>query len=605
MNYQDPDFTVFLRAVVKNGLRHPSYVECCDHASQMSVHLYGTKPFTLLNRVRPREDIETKSYRIESYEATTKSTAGKALSILAKMFNPVLYSIRWKDQTSDGEKLENYTMKEYPEFNSVVNFLSDSLLKKMLSDPNGILAVRPVSLNIDQTETPEAIAKVYGSANLYYYDDEMYLILIKVVKAIKPPYGDIYFFEYYDGTNIIDFSFDFPNPNEKANILDQVVYPHGCDKIPVWQLRGTPELMDNGMVLFKSFFDDALPHWNLAVTHESDLFGAFINHLHPLRAELAEECDYKMGNQRCQRGKINNVDEQGVVIGGVSTCPSCNGSGYRSVKSPYGVYMYNKEKLQEGTTSLTPVQYITVPTEATAMLEKRVDKMHEKGLNAINMDIVNKVGENQSGKAKVIDRSELNDFLYKIASVMFDIHLPNIFYFFNSIMFKVANDSKPNSRLEPDKLSKNLPIIQKPVNFDIMTESELLADLDSSTKAGLSPEYIRQAQKQLLAKKFATSPDIARIMNLVVDLDPVPEYTVDHIIALQAGAQKMWPTEWEIIHFNIGQFVCRALEEDEEFANKDRDQQMVILTGYAKEVMTATKVNLNPSIPPETVNVHA
>lgn len=605
MVFSDNDiFKIFIRKVCQQKLRHDTYQQSCDHADDMSVHLYGNLPVKLLNLTRPREDAETKAYRLSAYQPTTKSTTGKAISILAKIFNPILYSIRWKKQTADGTKLENYTLKEYPEFNSVVNFLSDSLLKKMLADPNAIVAVRPSKLTLEQTEAPQALAKVYGSHNVYYKEQDFYLVFIRKEAGVgmngnlNPGGGDIWYFECYDIVNITEFAVQFPNPN--TTIITSVIYPHGCPRVPVWQLKGIPDLMDNGSVMYKSFFDDALSHWNLAVMHESDLFGAYINHLHPLRAELAEECDYIQNGQRCQRGKIANT-ENGVVIAGTTPCPSCNGSGYRSVKSPYGVYQYNKEKLQEGTTSLTPVQYITIPTDATKMLEERVDKMHEKGLNAINMDIVNKVGANQSGTAKVIDRSELNDFLYKISSVLFDLHLHNIFFFFNYIMFKVSAESKPNPNdaITPDPISDNLPEINKPVNFDIMTEAELLNDLEVTKKVGLSPEYIRQAQKQILAKKFATSPDIATIMTLVVELDPVPDYMVSDIISLQSGAQKMWPDEWVICHFNMGHFIDRAMEENENFVELEEDQQFDILLVYAKEVMAATKTKLAPPAQPD------
>lgn len=585
-----PDYRRFIRNIVRNDVRHDCYHEACEHAEEMSVHLYGKRPVKLLQKVRPREDAETTRYRLSSYEATTKSTAGKALSILAKIFNPTIFSIVWDDPGSDAKMLQNYTMVEYPEFNSIIKFLAECATKKMLADPNGIMAVRPRKMDLAEDKRVEPEIKLYGSPNIWWMDSESYLIFIKKMPPRTPGESEIWIFESFDTVNIVSFSVEFPNP-ETTVIFDEQIYPHGCSQTPAWQLKGIPEIMDNGVCIQKSFFDDALAFWNLAITHESDLFGAYINHLHPLRAELAEECDYMNEGQRCKGGKFPLLNKDGSVSGS-GTCPSCNGSGYRSVKSPYGVYQYNKEKLQEGTTSLTPVQYITIPTDATKMLEARVDKMHDKGLNALNMDIVNRVGENQSGIAKERDRQELNDFLFKISDVIFTVHLNNIFYYFNQLMFNVSFGSKPADPLNPSTLDSNLPNINKPINFDISTASELINEMETNKKAGLSTSYIKQAQKDIIAKKFAGSQDVLLEMNLKIDLDPMPDLAVADAISLQSGAQKTFTEEDFIIHFNISKFVERALDEDDQFINKDCDVQYSVLVGYAEELISNTKTKL-------------
>lgn len=592
------EFYKFLRNLCQQELRHDCYKETCEHAEEMSVHMYGTKPGKLLNQSRPREDEETKEYRLGVYQPTTKATAGKAVSILARMFNPSLYSIKWIDQSEDGKMLENYTLKEYPEFNSVVNFMSDSVLKKLLADPNGVLAVRPIRFDISESQRPEATAKVFGSPNLWWFDVDMYLIFLKSekIKSTIPPQvvTETFFFEYYDAQNIIEFSVSFPNVNTTELVIS-TTYPHGCGEIPVWRLAGVPEIMDNGSVMYRSWFEDALSFWNYAVIHESDLVGAFINHLHPIRTELAEECDYIMNNQRCSSGMINTVDAAGAVNGNM-TCPSCHGTGHRSVKSPYGVYLFSKEKLEGNTTGLSPVEYVNVPTEATKMLDERVDKMHEKGLNALSMDIANKVGENQSGVAKVIDRSELYDMIGKIATSVFDVHLKKIYRYFNIIMFKVSTQSKPNNSFEPDKLDGNLPQINKPVKFDMNSAQDLLDQITAGNAAQVNPEVSKNLQKELISKEFATDTEDVQRLTLILELDPLGNFSVSDINSFQSVLPKKWKDEWVIIHANMGHFVDRALQQSKGFMNLEKDQQLTILEGYAKEVMTATKVTLNPAI---------
>lgn len=573
------DFALhILKCIDNEDHRHECYAKSVAHCEDMSVHLYGDMPNKLLDMVRPREEAETKKYRKAAYQPTTKSTAEKAVGIVTKIFNPTLYSIQWPANNSSSDLLRKYSMEYYPEYNSVTNFLQQTAIKKMLADPNAVLAVTLSDFEILDVQRPEPVAKIYGSKNIWYKDSNIYIIFKRRVEQ-GGGRGDLFFFCLYDKDKIVEFTAEKVTP-DKVQIVETAKYIHNFNEIPVWNLRGVPEVLDNGTIWYKSFFEAAVPFWNLAINHESDLFGAYINHLHPLRAELAEECDYIENGQRCKRGILHFTD------GTKHDCPSCHGSGYRSVKSPYGVYKFNKEKLSgEGASSLTPVQYITVPTEPTAMLERRVEMLLEKGLYALNMDILNKVGENQSGVAKVIDRDELYDFLYRISTVMFDIHLANIFYFFNKFMFSIS---------DKDKTNKNLPEINKPVQFDISSALELVEELKLAKDGGLNPQYIRQKQKQVNDKEWASSPDIKAKLDLMIDLDPAPEYDLESVkLAVDAG---LLPKEFAVIHTNIEYFVDRALTENKNFKDKSKEEQMKVLKGYAEEMMEEMKPDLDQSM---------
>lgn len=574
-NIINSDFSNLLKVLIddpKGEKRHEMYRSTVTHAEDMSVHLYGVKPTKLLEMTRPREDQETKDYRLSAYQPTTKSTAGKALSIVSKIFNPTLYNIQWpKDQSKSSQELEKYTTEDYPRHNSVIQFLQKVALKKMLADPNGVMAISVRNPFISDTERPEAVIKLHGSKSIWWFDERMYLIFKKEEESKKG--YNIFHFEYYDGSVMSEFTVQKINATD-IEVIELWKYEHNCGEVPVWSLGGTPEINDAGEEILKSFFEPAIPFWNLAITHESDLFGAYINHLHPIRTELSEECDYVDKNhQKCLRGSLKDPS-----TGAVTECPSCHGSGLKSVKSPYGVYKFNREKL-EGTSTLEPVSYVTIPTEPTAMLEKRVELQHEKGLNALNMDVINKIGENQSGVAKVIDRGELYDFLYNISSIMFDVHLSNVFYYFNKIMFGVADSSMSKDN------DKNLPTINKPVQFDISSAMELIEQLKQAKDAGLNPQYIREKQKSVNEKEFASDPELRQKMSLMLDLDPCPEYPVEE---LDAMAGRFVPKKYIIIHHNIEKLVEQAIEKKkglDAFANLEREDQFKIIEELAEELL--------------------
>lgn len=561
----------------------------------MGVHVYGTKPLYLLERARPREDGDVKTYRIENYEPTTKAGSDKSLDIVSKIFNPTLYSIRWNEEgnKSNIEELKKYTLDFYPEYNSLMSFNKDVVLRKMIADPNGILAVKPLEIPENDATRLKPITVVYGSNNIWFRDRDHYLIFIKEERqdlTIKS------FFEYYDRNLYVEFSAYHDGPSDRVIVEEVFRYTHSFGEIPVWTLRGKSKDLDNGWIIYESFFSSALPHWNLAIIHESDLLGAYITHMHPQKYELAEECSYQFKwegvGYQCQNGIISYPAKDGQYT--KIDCPHCLGTGLTTVKSPYGVYQYTKSKLDmTESRSLQPVGYISIPVDATKMLEERTEKMIQKGMWSINMDIEEKVGENQSGVAKVIDRSAQHDTLYNISTVMYDVHVNNEYYFINKYMFGVEATS---AREEEDL---NLPQVNKPVVFDIATVSELVNNFKVAKESGLDRNFLRVREIEILSRDMSTNPDLKNYLIALLSLDPLPLLSVDEINSI---IDKTVTREDAIIHFNLKKFVDRAVNEVKGFLDKDKEGQYEKLLEYAKEVADQTKVELDENMLDETGN---
>jgi hypothetical protein len=593
MIYGEEEFDDELKKMIKSCSerqgkehRHSCYHECVEHAEEMSWHLYGDTPDALLDRVRPREDPEVTKYRKDNYEPTTKSAADKAINIVSKIFNPNLYSIRWKTESASGKTLKEYTLEYYPEHNSVVNYTKDVLLRKMLADPNGVAVVKLKEIPEKTNEELMPVLCLYGSSHIWNFDEDHYLIFIKDEEIKAKNGGRIkwYYFEYYDKNDYLSFR-AYVTSTGKLVVEEEDNYPHNFEEIPVWRLQGVPEAKDNGEIVYKSFFNSAAPYWNLAIIHESDVLGAFINHIHPQKYELAEPCSYKMGNQfPCRQGKIKM--ETGETI----DCPKCDGTGWRNMAGPYGVYKYTKEKLSEGDgpVGIDPVGYINVPIDATKMLEERAARMEKKGMWAINMDVEDEVGENQSGVAKVIDRSAQYDTLYNIGSVVFDVHLQNTFYFFNKYMFGVADRSAGKDA------ETNLPEINKPTQFDIASTAELVANYKVAKDSGLDPNFLQIKQIEIGTRDLTTNPDLKKFTNLLLDLDPLPGMDANTV---SLNVSKYFIRQVDaVIHFNIKRFLERAIQEDKTFTEKKREEQIAVLEKYGEEVVKETKPKIDPTM---------
>lgn len=586
MIYGTEEFDDLLIEILKRGYRHSAYDETVEHAKEMSWHFFGVTPDELLNRARPNEDPAITAYRTDNYEPTTKAEADKAVTVTSKVFNPNLSSIRWETDTKDTKEIRDYTLEYYPEYNSVVNFTKDVLLRKMLSDPNGLVITRPLRIPTGQSDRLEPVMVIFGSSAIYNFDLDHYLICISEDED-KQRSTNTGVFEYYDKSQYLKIEVEVKTKGGKEELTITVLetYVYQFDSIPAWRLRGMSESKDNGAIIYKSFFYSAVPYWNLAIIHESDLFGAYIRHLFPQRYELSEQCQYKMEWDGmmfpCRGGKIRygSADDDG----GVMACPHCGGSGWEPI-GPLGVYRYVKEKLQEaGPLGVDPVGYITVPVDATKMLEERVDKLKKKGMYAINMDVEDQVGEIQSGVAKQIDRSAQYDMLYDIGTTVFDVHLNNYYYYADQFMFGVENQST-------GKKSKTLPQINKPTQFDILSSAELVNNYKVAKDSGLDPNFLQIKQQEILSKDLTTNPDLKLFSTMLLDLDPLPGMA-DMVVRsnVMAGFNSK---DDAIIHFNLKQFVERAIRDNAGFIGLTKDRKLEILVKYAKEFSAANKIIL-------------
>lgn len=590
MIYGDQEFAERLKAIIKDGYRHPLYEETVQHSKEMCVHIYGEKPMYLLERARPREDSDVTAYRIENYEPTTKAGADKALDIVGKIFNPSLYSINFKETNDQSKELQDYTLEYYPNYNSITSYDKEVLLRKMIADPNALMAIKPEEFPENDAERLKPVSVIYGSCNVWDYEKNYFLIYDReeIVNGVT-----YYYFYYYDKTDYIEFNVYYVASDQSIITTVEDEYKHGFKEIPAWFLRGKSKSLDNGMIVYESFFSSALPDWNLAVIHNSDLLGAYITHMHPQKYELAEECNYKFKfegrDYPCRGGVIKYPGSRGGDLGETMDCPHCGGSGYSSVKSPYGTYQFSRSKLEEGAPSgLTPVGYITIPVEATKMLEERCNSLMKKGMWAINMDVEDSIGENQSGVAKVIDRSAQMDTLAGISTVIYDIHLTNQFYFINKYMFAIEASSLNK------KEDKNLPEINKPTQFDILTTSELINNFAVASKSGVDKNYLQSKAIEIANRDFSSSPDVRLRLVTTLNLDPLYGFIQDEIsLGVTSGVIKQ--SDWAI-HDNLKPFIDRAVSENPKFLEMEKDEQLIILNKYAEELIKASKPKVDANM---------
>lgn len=592
MIYGDTEFDEILVKIIKEEYRHPYYEKACELARAMSVHVYGEKPVELLDRARPGEDDAIKDYRLANYEPTTKASCGKAIKIVSKIFNPTLNSIIFPQGNANAEKLKEYTMSYFPVYNSLTVYNKDVTLKKMIADANALMAVKPQRKPRNEVERVKPIVVIYGCESVYNWDFDHYLIFLG-----KERVNDeiVYTFEYYDYLEVLKFTAKVSSDSKLTKeILVDESYRHnfvskdGENEIPAWKLRGNSIPLPDGEIVYESYFADAQAHWNLSIIHESDVLGAFIKHMNPQRYVVGENCahekEYEGLPYRCINGTMRAL---GMASRKTYTCEKCGGSG-KIASSPYEDHVLLKQKIDEMTNVSVDasVGYVKVPIDATKLLAERADAMVQKGSAAINMDIEDKVGENQSGIAKVYDRSAQNNTIYDIGSTMYDVHFQNQFYYINKYMFGTEAKSSGKS------VDKNLPQINKPTHFDVESIPEILAGMKAAKDAGVDRNVQQSKEITYLSRDMETNPELKKYYVAIIDLDPL--YGMDqHSIDANLAKGLIYKTD-AVIHANLKPFVDRAISENPTFLDLPKQDKLVKLEEYADELIKSELPKIEP-----------
>lgn len=539
---------------------HGLYIPAVEHAEEMGVHIWGNLPWRLLHLTRPREEHEVRDYRLDSYQPVTRSFSDKALIILLKIFNSKLWSIIWKD-TAKGQDLKDYLTKQFPILRDFMLYIQKVVMRNMLADPNGVIFYRPKNFFIDQNEVIDPVPIIYESWQILNFIEDEYFVLLDKETIGKKKQRTVWL---VDNMRMQQWM-ETKNPEGAIQWVLLIDWEHDLQILPIWVLGGQVDGQHQGQ-LYKSFFESAASHWNKFINSESDLDGAFINHMHPIRVEVAEDCDFEQEGQRCHHGFILSKDQKTKHI-----CNKCHGTGRQSVKSPFGVYMINKGKFEgDDAAGLTPVEFVTVPTEPTSLLSARRDKQSEEGFSALNMEIVNQIGENQSGVAKEIDRDGLSTTLQTISDHTFKTHVFN-FIWFTSVYRNKTRSGKDILAFQEDAFENILPEINIPVQFDTMTIKELTKQLSEAKTAGLSTGFIQSEQLDLNNKQFSNMPVLLDRINAITRLNPHPEKSVEDISnMLESG---LTSKENAAISLNIEFLVDKAIVENLEFIALPEDQQ--------------------------------
>lgn len=528
----------------------------------------------LIDMRRPSESTAIKLYRRTIYIPQTKSPCFKVYNCLRKIVKSEDWKIDYSKtkvapKVADDETLEIYCEKKYPYFNSVENWIYTYGFRQMLVDSNALIYVIPVP-----KEDPNNAAEYYRPfsfvahcKNVLDYKHNEYAVFISDKKAMYTEgqvqrEGKVVMVITRQGIweahqTALDNSFKIiPIMDFKKDLGAEMKY------LPAWKIGGIDKEFTIDHRIYDSFIFPIIPGLDAAAREMSDSDAEVVQHVYSTMWYYSlQNCDDCNGT-----GKVNTKGKQTI-------CNKCDGKGIAS-KSPYKDMVLNPSTFDSDKMPTPPAGYITKQTDMVKLQAERIASHIYNALSAVNMEWLSSMAQNQSGKAKEVDRDELNSYVYSIAYHLVENIVKPIYYFVNEYRYCPLRVS------EQDRM-KMLPTIAVPAKYDLLTSNVLEQQMKSAMESKADPEIIDQLELEYVQKKFPNEPDLRDRLKLKKTLDPFPRMTVEEKQAL-ALVRSVDQTDIVISNY-LHQFIERALFENKKFCDLDYSMQMETLNKYAAE----------------------
>ena len=564
----------------KHPLRHENYVLSIEHSEAMAVHFSGADPKDLLDSWRPNESQDARDYRLSIYEPTTKSNADKIINTLSKIQKSGNSSVEFPTETD--AQLKEDTLEEYifnyPIYGRLDNWIFGPAMESMLIDPNAVAVFMPERKPDDDTKFLDPVGRIYSSEMVVdKWEGVYYSILLDTRHPVKNGNrvvneGNVYLF--IDKSSIVKAT-QVRSENGKRIYNQEVLYDMDFDKVPAFELKG--DVMPSFFPLvYESYTSGVLPYWNKVVRMTSDLDAQFVQHMYLERVEMEVECDAGC-EQRDGVGSFVILKSNGKP----TQCKKCSGTGKVTGRSPYGVTSIKRDSFVDKDPIFPGVTYIEKNTDIVKLADEKIQNLIDQGFSSVNMDVLIKSQDNQSGIAKQLDREPLNDYLLKVSDNVFDNLITNSITYINWWRYSFLGD---------ESLESQMPSINKPTSFDVETTNSITRQLQDLENTGTTNNVKLLLERDLVDKRFPNDQGKRDFNKTVIELDPLAGYKPQDKVEFKLN-QGVSQSNF-VISVNIDQFVIRAISEDPEFTSLDFATKMKKMNEYA---LDQSKIDTNNS----------
>jgi len=579
---------------------HYYYDKTVKSCKAFEPHAEGCFPDELIKCRRPNEPLEVQEYREKIWVPKTKPTFARIVSSLSKIRRSPDWAVNYPKENKfpkirEGETLQDYCEKNFPYFQSVTNWIFAVCLKKYLTDPNGVIFIKPLSYDVEATDYLQPYPVIFDCCDVKEFRDEEYAVL-------NDPMGCYY--SARKGNKMVDvkgksyyvidteriIKYNQVDAKENYDIVED--YTHGLGRLPVFKIGGVICEAQGSDYLYESRICGILPELDEALREYSDLQAAKVLHVYPEKWQFTNnECSTCKGTGRRQ----NPAWTQGCdpSIEAQIDCFVCRGVGYIS-SGPYAIQLVKPVGAMDGQKQIPtpPAGYVEKDVEIVKLMEDSVERHIYNGLAAINFQELAQVPMNESGVAKTIDRDEQNNTVHAIAEDLVRI-MDN--------SYSLIADYRYKDQYSFEEIDGMLPSIPVPEKFDLFSIKNLQEDLKAAKDNKISPIIQNAMEIDYAGKLFNSDTSVRDMVALTMKLDPLAGVSEDE--KMSRLSNKGILPETYIISSNINEFVQRAIDESPKFPGLKLPEQKEVMRKYAAEILgaldTAKKIVNDLNIPDE------
>jgi hypothetical protein len=561
---------------------HRAYAETVQQYEKLKTHADGLMPTKLIEERRPSESKDTLEYRKKIYVPKTKNPIGKVVSSLSKIRRSPDWSIKYDKKAFpssiiEEETLEEYCEKNYPGQTSITNWIFSVLLKNQSVDGNAVIAVLPMNIEASQTnEYYKPIAILFNSNQVLFYEEGAEYAILRSSERSSltkpdangnlPNEAKVF---YVITTNEFQ-KWEETSAGSEFQMTQQLV--HAKNKLPAFKIRAQFLKQKENTIIQESRIAPMIPSLDEAAREYSDLQAAVVQHMHPLF--------YYIQSKEC---KACNGTGKTTGASGMADCQQCydenlKASTGRIKFSPYAHIQVDPPAIGDKSVPMPPAGYVTRDVEIMKLQDERVKTHLYEALASVNMQFLDQTPLNVSGKAKEVDREELNNFVYSVAEDLVAT-MDKIYWWVNEWRYSVIVSDKT-------KREAMLPEICVPEQFDLLPADYLMDDISKAKTAKVNPLLVATMEEDFAVKKFYNNPELKSQISCYYELDPLPGLSVDEKMSLLSN--KGVTQEDFVTSAYIVSFVKRAIAEEKDFLSKPLAEKQKVISKYAQEKVKVT-----------------
>jgi hypothetical protein len=531
-------------------------------------------PADLFKLRAPSQTPEETEYIKNNYKCTTITVWRDFVSTAGRALIDHNWAIRYPEELPD---FRDYVQSGVATFGSIENYVKSILVDLKLYDPNGIIAIRPKEfetvertdddgrpyLAIDDQQQFKPIPFYYGCDKVVAKDAGKWYMVLTNEKTVVEYNGKMQkvgrVFEVYDDTYVWKVE-----QTGKATDQTYSIYPwfeHGLGSVPAQELKGVPQVKDDGSIFWVSPFYSAVGLLDLALTNRNIIQSPIARMMFPMPVMEGDECDFSDDDYSCHGGKLRG---DGPKDG--KSCPSCHGTGAKNRISPFGAYLYKRPSVIEGEKAgaANPVQYVSPPTDSSQFVLDVVDRDERIARDILHLKPPSSAVNGTTATEVSKDNKAMYAFILPISNQIFDLYQ----FILDTTEF-IYEGSTDVPKVE----------LTYPQSFDFKTEGDYLEELKFAREAGAPDVVIHALVYRLITNMFFTEGETAKAFELLVLADRLMAMSPE-VVSLRK-AQGVVTNAELLIHDSGLTLINELMMADHEWIKKDVALQLQELRNLA------------------------